>query len=337
MPQPFIHSRIASLCPLAAVSGGRVTIRGSGLGGDRETWPEVRIGDVTAQVVFADRDTVACLVPAHLGGGSTPVRIATAPGETAFLNIGAPVATGVHQVDSPVFSGDGRLYLTYSGTRGDRSPVSVFRLGRDGFRESFVTGIMNPTSMAVDPTGRLHVSSRFDGTVFAVDAEGRAEQVATDLGVACGLAFDQDGTLYVGDRSGTVFQVTSSGQVSTFATLPPSVAAFHLSMAPTGELYVTAPTLSTCDAVYRVDRVGAVSTLTRSFGRPQGLAFDLQGTLYVVEALAGASGLYRVRADGETEHVVAAPSLIGVAFDPSGGVVVVSDDTAYRFDDLPWG
>ena len=337
MPQPFIHSRIASLCPLAAVSGGRVTIRGSGLGGDRETWPEVRIGDVTAQVVFADRDTVACLVPAHLGGGSTPVRIATAPGETAFLNIGAPVATGVHQVDSPVFSGDGRLYLTYSGTRGDRSPVSVFRLGRDGFRESFVTGIMNPTSMAVDPTGRLHVSSRFDGTVFAVDAEGRAEQVATDLGVACGLAFDQDGTLYVGDRSGTVFQVTSSGQVSTFATLPPSVAAFHLSMAPTGELYVTAPTLSTCDAVYRVDRVGAVSTLTRGFGRPQGLAFDLQGTLYVVEALAGASGLYRVRADGETEHVVAAPSLIGVAFDPSGGVVVVSDDTAYRFDDLPWG
>ena len=337
MSQPFIHSRIASVCPLAAVAGGRVTIRGSGLGGDRETWPEVRIGDVTAQVVFADRDTVACLVPAHLGGASTPVRIATAPGETAFLNIGAPVATGVHQVDSPVFSGDGRLYLTYSGTRGDRSPVSVFRLSRDGFREPFVTGITNPTSMAVDPTGRLHVSSRFDGTVFAVDAEGRAKQVATDLGVACGLAFDQDGTLYVGDRSGTVFQVTSSGQVSTFATLPPSVAAFHLSMAPTGELYVTAPTLSTCDAVYRVDRVGAVSTLTRNFGRPQGLAFDTQGALYVVEALAGASGLYRVRADGATEHVVAAPSLIGVAFDPSGGVVVVSDDTAYRFDDLPWG
>ena len=335
MPQALNHPRIASVRPLAAVAGGRVTIRGSGLGGDRQSWPDVRIGDVSAQVVFADRDTVACLVPAHLGGASTPVRIATAPGETAFLNVGAPVATGVHQVDSPVFSGDGRLYLTFSGTRGDRSPVSVFRVSRDGFREPFVTGIANPTSMAVDPTGRLHVSSRFDGTVFAVDAEGRAEQVATDLGVACGLAFDRDGTLYVGDRSGTVFQVTASGQVSTFATLPSSIAAFHLSMAPTGDLYVTAPTLSTCDAVYRVDRVGTVTTLTRRFGRPQGLAFDAEGALYVVEALAGASGLYRVRADGETEHLVAAPSLVGVAFDPSGGVVVVSDDTVYRFDDLP--
>ena len=274
MPQPLTHPRIASVCPLAAVAGGRVTIRGSGVGGDGGTWPEVRIGDVAAQVVFADRGTVACFVPAHLGGASTPVRLATAPGETAFLNVGAPVATGVHQVDSPVFSGDGTLYLTYSGTRGDQSPVSVFRVSRDGFREPFVTGITNPTSMAFDPTGRLHVSSRFDGTVFVVDADGRARQVVTDLGVACGLAFGPDGTLYVGDRSGTVFQVTSSGQVSAFATLPPSVAAFHLAMAPTGELYVTAPTLSTCDAVYRIDRVGVVTTLTRRFGRPQGLAFD---------------------------------------------------------------
>jgi outer membrane protein assembly factor BamB len=334
MPQPLSHPRIVSVRPLAAVAGGRVTIRGSGVGGDGETWPEVRIGDVVAQVVFADRGTVACLVPPHLSGASTPVRIATAPGETAFLNIGAPVANGVHQVDSPVFGGDGTLYLTYSGTRGDQSPVSVFRVSRDGFREPFVTGITNPTSMAIDSAGRLHVSSRFDGKVFAVDADGRTRQVVTDLGVACGLAFGSDGALYVGDRTGTVFQVTSAGQVSSFATFPPSVAAFHLAMAPTGDLYVTAPTLSSCDPVYRIDRGGAVTTLTRRFGRPQGLAFGSDGALYVVEALAGASGLYRVRMDGDTEHVVAAPSLVGVAFDPTGGAVVVSDDTAYRFDDL---
>lgn len=334
MPQPFSHPRIASVRPLAAVAGGRVTIRGSGVGGDGETWPEVRIGDVAAQVVFADRDTITCLVPPHLSGACTPIRIATAPGETAFLNIGAPVATGVHQVDSPVFGGDGTLYLTYSGSRGDQSPVSVFRVSRDGFREPFVTDITNPTSMVFDSMGRLHVSSRFDGTVFVVDGDGRATQVVTDLGVACGLAFDSDGALYVGDRTGTVFQVTSAGQVSSFATFPPSVAAFHLAMAPTGDLYVTAPTLSTCDPVYRIDRSGVVTTLTRRFGRPQGLAFDANGALYVVEALAGASGLYRVRADADIDHVVAAPSLVGVAFDSTGGAVVVSDDTAYRFDDL---
>ena len=59
---------------------------------------------------------------------------------------------------------------------------------------------------------------------------------------------------------------------------------------------------------------------------------DAQGVLYVIDALAGASGLYRVGGDGERNLVLAAPSLIGVAFDPDGNIVVASNDTVYRFD-----
>ena len=55
--------------------------------------------------------------------------------------------------------------------------------------------------------GRIYVSSRFEGTVYRVATDGTAEQFATDLGVACGLAFAADGTLFVGDRSGTIFRV----------------------------------------------------------------------------------------------------------------------------------
>jgi hypothetical protein len=335
MSLPLTETRIVSVRPLAAVAGGRVTIRGRGVGSVGGVVPEVRIGEVRAHVVYADPDAVTCLVPPGPEGGATPVRVSTAAGQTAFLAVGAPVATGVHQVDSPVFGDDGTLYLTYSGSRGDQSPVSIFRVSRDGFRESFVTGITNPTSMAVAPSGRLHVSSRFDGTVVAVEADGALEPVASELGVACGLAFDPDGTLYVGDRSGTIFRVSSEGQVTPFATLPPSVAAFHLAMAPAGDLYVTGPTLSTRDAVYRVDQGGSVTMVTRRFGRPQGLAFDGRGVLHVVDALAGASGVYRLRPDGEAEHVVAAPALVGLAFDQRGGAAVVSHDTAFRFDTLP--
>jgi sugar lactone lactonase YvrE len=339
--------RLAAVRPLAAISGGRVTVRGTGIGGDPGRLPDVRFGEVPARVVYADRDTVACCVPAGLGGGATEIRLSTAPGETAFLDVGTPVATGLHQVDSPVFGDDGVLYLTHSGARGSQSPVSIFRVGADGFCESFVTGLTNPTSLAFQPGGRLLVSSRFDGTVSAVDSTGHVEEVATDLGVACGLALDAEGTLHVGDRSGTVFRVTATGEVSRFATLPPSVAAFHLAMAPTGALFVTGPTLGTRDAVYRIDPDGIVSTVTRQFGRPQGLAFDPHGTLYVVEALAGAAGLYRLpgaldQGDGEelrganaVDLVVAAPSLVGVAFDGDGAAVVVSESVAYRFDRLP--
>jgi len=37
-----------------------------------------------------------------------------------------------------------------------------------------------------------------------------------------------------------------------------------------------------------------------------------------------------VRSDGSTELVVAGQSLVGVAIDPNGGLVVASNDTAYR-------
>jgi sugar lactone lactonase YvrE len=178
----------------------------------------------------------------------------------------------------------------------------------------------------------LYVSSRFDGSVSRIDDEGRAETFVTDLGVACGLAFDADGNLFVGDRTGTIFRVTARGEISTFASLPPSIAAFHLAMGANGSLYAAAPTLAPRDAVYRIGREGSIEVLTRAFGRPQGLACDAQGRLYVVEALAGSSGVYRVREDGEPELVVAGPALIGVAFDPRGGFVVTSADAVYRFD-----
>jgi sugar lactone lactonase YvrE len=82
--------------------------------------------------------------------------------------------------------------------------------------------------------------------------------------------------------------------------------------------------------LYRVDPDGTVTTRYAAFGRPQGLAFDTRGSLHVVEALAGSSGLYRVPPDGEPEMILSGPGLVGVAFDGRGGLVVSSNDTAYR-------
>ena len=59
---------------------------------------------------------------------------------TADLDVGTPVATGVHQVDNPAFGPDGTLYATFSGTRGQRVPVSVFRVADDGEKTPFADG-----------------------------------------------------------------------------------------------------------------------------------------------------------------------------------------------------
>ena len=322
--------RVTAVRPARAIEGGRIVIHGAEFNVDGSRLPGVQIGGRPARVVHASTSQLAVIVPSGLDGGAAPIRVDGVTGETLFAHVAAPFATGLHQVDNPVFDADGNLYVTFSGTRGQQVPVSIFRVRPNGTRETFASGIVNATSMTIDKEGRLYVSSRFEGTVYRVAADGSFETFATDLGIACGLAFDESGELFVGDRSGTIFKVDASGKAEAFATLPSSVAAFHLAMAPDGVIWVTAPTLSTYDPIYRVAPDRTVTQVDVRFGRPQGIAFSQAGEPYVVEALAGASGVYRITRDGAAELVIAGPNLIGVAFDSFGSMVVCSNETAYR-------
>ena len=245
------------------------------------------------------------------------------------------LATGVHQVDSPAFDALGRLYATHSGGRDTKVAVPLYRVDAGGVREPIVVEIANPTSLALGPDNCLYVSSRFDGNVYRLWPDDRLELYATELGVPTGLAFGPDGALYVGDRSGSILRVSPDRQVDNFATLPPSVAAFHLAFGPDGALYVAAPTLATHDPVYRIAPDRLVDVVSDGFGRPQGLAFDSAGMLYVVDALAGASGVYRLdvsTARPQAELVISGPTLIGIAFDPRGGFLLCSNDTIWRLE-----
>ena len=323
--------RLTSVHPLWAIEGGRVTIEGQGFVVDGSL-PQVRIGAQRARLSFASSTTLTAVVPEGLEGGQTAIRVDELPGETAFVEIGAPLVTGVHHVDSPAYDRHGNLYVTFSGSRGQQAPVGIFVVRPDGTREPFVTDVPNPTSLAFGADGRLYVSSRFDGSVYRVEADGRATIHATDLGVACGLAFDRAGRLYVGDRSGSVLRIEADGRSHLFAALPASVAAFHLAFGPDDHLYVAAPTLATVDGIYRISPSGDVSTWGGRYGRPQGLAFDAAGHCYVVDALAGGSALYRVRADAPDtpELLLDGGALIGLAFDPHGGIALATSETVYR-------
>src|SRR5215470_13093486 len=270
--------RVTAIRPSRAIEGGRIVLEGAEFPVDGARLSEVQIGGAVARVVRAASSSLAVIVPGGLDGGPTPVRVEGVTGETLFVEVASPLATGLHQVDNPVFDREGNLYVTYSGTRGQQVPVSIFKVRPNGTRETFSSGIVNATSMAFGPDGRLYVSSRFEGTVYRVAHDGTFEPFATDLGIACGLAFDREGILYVGDRSGTVFRVNAAGKAQPLATLPGSIAAFHLAIGPDGSIWVTAPTLSTYDAIYKVSPVGDVSTVDVRLGRPQGIAFDSHGT-----------------------------------------------------------
>jgi hypothetical protein len=322
------------IAPARAVEGGRVTVETDRPAFATDRVPSVLVGGVPAHVAAASARRLTLVVPPGLDGGRLKVTVDGVDGPVGAVEIGAPIATGLHQVDSPAFDAAGNLYVTYSGTRGQEVPVSVFRVRPDGAREVYATGIVNATSLAFDPFGDLCVSSRYDGTVLRVKADGSIEKVASDLGVACGLAFAADGAMFVGDRTGTLFRVNAAGKVVPFAMLPPSIAAFHVAVGRDEAVYVSGPTLATCDPIRRVDRRGEVSVFAGGFGRPQGLAVDEGGFLYVAEALAGASGIYRVLPGQHRELVVAGAGLIGLAFHPERGAAVASGDTVYLFEQV---
>jgi hypothetical protein len=134
------------------------------------------------------------------------------------------------------------------------------------------------------------------------------------MGVATGIAFDSEHNLYVGDRSGTIFKISPGRQIFVFATLEPSISAYHLTFGPDGYLYVTGPTTSSFDAVYRISHEGEVETFYRGLGRPQGMAFDEEGRLYVAASIAGRKGVVRIYPDRRADLFLSGPGIVGAAF-----------------------
>ena len=201
--------------------------------------------------------------------------------------------------------------------------MSVYKITPKGAVTPFATDIMNATGMAFSMTGELFVSSRYDGNVYAIEPTGHMRLFTEGMGIATGIAFDRIGNLYIGDRSGSIFKISPDREIFVFATLEPSIAAYHLAFGMDNHLYITGPTTSSFDSIYRVTPNGEVERYFTGLGRPQGLAVDIEGSVYVIGSYRGRHGVFRIR-DGKPELIVSGMSLVGLAFDFEENLMVTN-------------
>jgi len=329
---PTLPPRVDDVVPTAALPFAEVELAGLALGPGGFGSPEVLVDGEPAHILMSRPTRLAFRVPGSPSHGLIEVRTPAGSANAAYVRVARQLNDGLHPVTSPAVSRSGMIYATISGARGKQTPVSVVRISPDGRGTPFVTGILNATGLAFNPDGDLFVTSRAEGMVYRVDAAGEFSTYAEGMGVATGCAFDREGNLFVGDRSGTIFKINPERQIFVHATLEPSVAAYHLAVNAQGTLFVTAPSLSSNEAIWAIEPNGDSRVWFRGLGRPQGLAISSEGDIYLAACLHGRHGVVRVTLKGEASLVLSGNNLVGLAFSPLGTVVLSTNDAIYDVD-----
>lgn len=325
--------KILKVDPPNAIEGGEIAIECEGFTLNRQGDFACYIGGKEARITAASPTRVLAVIPENENGGKAQIYLESENerSEPASVLVGKKLVEDMHIVANPAIDpGDDSILLTRSGSRGQELPATLYRLETDGFLDELPAEITNPTGIAFDDAGELYVTNRNDGEVCRIEGGNEAVTFAGGLGVATGLAFDASGIMYVGDRSGTIYRVSEFGTPDVFAMIEPSVSAYHIAFGPDGRLFVTAPGLASYDPIQVIDASGSVEKYFRGFGRPQGLAFDREGNLYLAACYRGRHGIVKVDAAGaNAETVVAGMNLVGLCFSREGEMIVATNDSIY--------
>ncbi len=324
--------QIEQVFPQAAIVGGEIQIRGTGFCPNGPSRPQVKFGGLDASLLVSSDRYLVARVPEGAVSCEVVVGNGSERSNPHSVEIGIAIAENMHPVANPAIDKAGNIFVTVSGSRGQKVPVCVYRIDTNYNVKPFLSDVMNPTGLAFDRNNILYISSRHDGSICRAAPNGTVSVYAESMGVATGIAFDQDDFLYVGDRSGTIFKISPDRQIFVFATLEPSIAAYHLAFGTDGYLYVTGPTTSSYDCIYRVSKTGDVEKFYRGLGRPQGLAFDVEGNLYIAASQSGRKGIFQITPKGQAKLVVAGNGLVGLAFTSGRAAILVSNQTVYHLN-----
>jgi hypothetical protein len=303
---------IIGVKPLSGMPGGELIINCRGF--KPEIYSKVLFGQIEAPIVSADDSRVIVRLPDSPKSLGLALHVGQTLSDVFPFSLATQLASDLHPVTNPVIAPDGTIITTISGSRGQQIAQPLVRHTRQGDKIPFQCEIMNPTGLAFSSDGQLHISSRHDSTVLRYTNYEQLEVVAEDLGMPCGIVFDSKNRLYVGDRTGKVYRIDSSGSKEEFAQVEPSISAYHLAIDAEDRLYLTGPTLAMRDCLIRFSKKGEARVLVEGLARPQGMTFLPDGDLLIAAGYQGKKGIFRYSpGNGSIQHFVAAPILVGLA------------------------
>ena len=325
--------KIETVKPAAALPGGEVAITGSGFGSRNHTRAQVQFGTSEATVMLASENRLIACVPEGASGGVVRVKMGTIESSPFPISLGTQIADNLHPVGNPAVDSSGNIYVTFSGQRGQKVPVSLYKVTSNSVVKPYITDLMNPTGLAIDRDGYLFVSCRHEGTIHRVSPDGRSMQWIEGMGVATGLAFDRAGNLYVRRSQRNDFQDRARTRdfrlrhAGTFARrISSGVQPVRRSVRHRPddfELRARLPHHAGRRSQHVLPRIGSPA---RSGVRSRA------GNLYVAASFSGRRGIVRLTPDARPEIVLAGSNIVGLALLPTHRAFITTHNALFALD-----
>src|SRR5581483_8274045 len=133
--------------PTAALPGGEVRLTGRSLRPHELRRPRVQFGEVEGSVLISSAEFLVARVPE--GATSGPVVVSTNGhvSNAVQVKVALPIAESLHPVTSPALDPEGNIYATFSGSRGQKVAVSIYRIDTNYNVKPFLSEMSKPTAI----------------------------------------------------------------------------------------------------------------------------------------------------------------------------------------------
>ncbi len=310
--------------PKIAITGGKVYLDVRGFSGELYLGSELYVGGKKTRIIACRRDKIIFEIPEDIQGESIYLKVGNKLSNKIRFNFGKRIATNLKNFLNPEIDKDNWVYAVIGYDREEISIGIVVKLSLEGKIKYLNIEVRDTVGITLGPDGYLYLSDQDEGKVFKVNKSGKIVKVYDELGEPTSIVFDREGNCYVGDKSGYIYKIDIYGKSKILSELIPSPYAYNMVIGPDNNLYLTAPSFTNEDPIYRILKNGEVEVFFNGFLKPQGLNFDRYGNLWVSGVYEGKEGIFLFDRRLHPNWIISGSQITGLNFTKNNDLIVAT-------------